>query len=223
MIIRSVAESPVSVAVAVSPDEGSGEELFVLSPGEWKRLNRSLGFDPQAGLTLASGQPVDESVYDALRAAHERTAAVRDAAKLLAFSDRSRAALIRRLTERGHSRDAASYAVSFLEKKGLLDDGEACLRYAESTVRSKHVGARRIEAYLLSRGFSREDAARAAASVGEDDYRAALLWQIRKKCPALLERGAVSPNERQKAFSALMRQGFSADEIRAAIRDERGD
>ena len=68
MIIRSVLESPSAVTVAVAPDEGEGEELFVLSPGEWKRLNRSLGYDPAAGLVLSPGQPVDEAVKPVLEA-----------------------------------------------------------------------------------------------------------------------------------------------------------
>ena len=222
MIIRSVLESPSAVTVAVAPDEGEGEELFVLSPGEWKRLNRSLGYDPAAGLVLSAPQPADEAVYDALRAAHARTAAVRDAGKLLAFSDRSRAALIRRLRERGHSREAALYAADFLEKKGLLDDGEACRRYALSAVRAKHAGPRRIAAYLVSRGFSPEDAREAAESVDPGDYREALLWQIRKKCPALLDaKSEPDADALGKAMAALMRQGFGADEIRALLREER--
>lgn len=221
MIIRSVLKSAVSVAVAVAPDEGGGEELFVLSPGEWKRLNRSLGYDPEAGSCLSAGQPVDEEIYDSLRAAHGRTSAVRDAGKLLSFSDRSRAGLIRRLIGRGHSREDALYAVEFLTKKGLLDDGEACLRYAQAAVRSKHTGPRRIAAYLESRGFSRRDAEEAAASVDREDYRAALLWQIRKKCPALeAAPETMTAAERGKAMAALMRQGFSADEIRAALRED---
>ncbi len=162
MIIRSVLESAVSVAVAVAPDEGGGEELFVLSPGEWKRLNRSLGYYPEAGSCLSAGQPVDEETYDSLRAAHGRT----------------------------------------------------------SAVRSKHTGPRRIAAYLESRGFSRQDAEAAAASVDREDYRAALLWQIRKKCPALeTAPETMTAAERGKAMAALMRQGFSADEIRAALRE----
>ena len=229
MIIRSVLESPMAVTVAVAPDEfpesrisenREAEEVFVLSPGEWKRLNRSLGYDPGAGLVLSAGQPLDEGIYDALRAAHGRTAAVRDAGRLLAFSDRSRAALVRRLTERGHSREDALYAADFLEKKGLLDDGEACRRYAQSAVRSKHVGPLRITAYLMSRGFSEEDARSAAGSVDPADYREALLWQIRKKCPALLDSpGELDAEDRGKAMASLMRQGFSADGIRTLLRE----
>ena len=226
MIIRSVSESSDSVGVAVAPDELSAgetaEERFVLSPGEWKRLNRSLGYDPAAGLVLSAGQPVDEAVYDALRAAHGRTAAVRDTGKLLAHADLSRAFLVRRLTEGGHRREDALYAADFLEKRGLLNDAEACRKYAHSAVRSKHFGARRIAAYLVSRGFSREDAERAAGSVDARDYREALRRQIRKKCPALLDApGELGEAAHGKAVAALMRQGFTADEIRSLLREAR--
>ncbi|MBE6724646.1 MAG: hypothetical protein E7576_05535 [Ruminococcaceae bacterium] len=223
MIIRGVEESAGSVEVSVGPDlpgKGGGGERFSLSPGEWKRLNRALGYDPAAGLFLSPGQPVDEETYDRIRAAHERTAALRDAANLLSYSDRSRSALFRRLRERGHSPDAAEHAVSFLEKKGVLDDGAACLKYAESAVRSKNVGKRRIVAYLVSHGFSKEDAVRAARSVDPEDYRAALIRRIRKNHPGLTgDPAELDRSQKQKAIAALLRQGFSADEIRSALRD----
>ena len=225
MIIRDVEVSAVSVSVAVGPDapEGekeAGEERFLLSPGEWKRLNRALGYDPAAGMFLSPGQPVDEEIYDSIRAAHERTAALREAARLLSFAGKSRTALIRRLEERGHSTDAAEYAASFLEKKGLLDDRETCVRYALSAVRKKNVGERRIAAYLVSHGFSREDAVFAARSVEPEEYRAALIRRIRRNHPELTEHPAsLDRAQLEKAVAALMRQGFSADEIRAALRD----
>jgi calcineurin-like phosphoesterase family protein len=65
----------------------------------------------------------------------------------------------------------------------------------------------------------------AAASVTdllEDaaDYREALLWQIRKKCPALLDSpGELDAEDRGKAMASLMRQGFSADGIRTLLRE----
>ena len=222
MIIISVLHSPSSVLVSLGPDDavssGGSGEVFALSPGEWKRLERSLGGGEDSPF-LVPGQPVDEPVCDAIRDAADRTKALRDAANLLNFSDRSRRALIRRLKERGHAAGAAEYAVSYLEKKGFLDDRAACEQYAASAVRSKRVGRRRIEADLLAKGFSREDAKAAAGSVPEEDFRAALDWQIRRNYPVLLEKDA-DPAERRKAAAALMRKGFEAEEIRKRVRSE---
>ena len=218
VILSSLLITPSAVSVGISPDDESGTETFLLSPGEWKRLNRSLGYDPDAGLSLSEGQPLDEAEYEAVRRAHLRTAAVRDAANLLSFSGRSRAALLNRLKQRGHPPEAAEYAVSFLEKKGILNDAEACADYARTAVRTKRCGKLRIEAYLCSRGFAREDAEAAARAVPEEEYREALLWQIRKKTP-LFSSGDAAPSadDRRKAYAALMRQGFTAGEIRDAL------
>ena len=217
MYIKSVIPEKDSVFVAVAPDSGTGEEIFALSPGEWKRLDRSLGGE-EGRPYLAAGQPVDEGIYNALRSAAERTKAVRDAASLLSASEKSRSELLRRLKERGHAPEAAEHAVALLEKKGLLDDAAACRRYAGSAVSRRRVGRARIEAELLARGYSREDARSAADSVPEEEIRAALLWQIRHNAPALLD-PAADRRERQKAAAALVRKGFSPDEIRAALKD----
>ena len=220
MVISSVALSSASVTVAVSSDDGSGTETFLLSPGEWKRLNLSLGYDPDEGLSLPAGQPLDEPAFESLKTAGERTAAVRDAASLLSFANRSRAALLSRLIERGHSPEAAEHAVSFLEKKWLLNDAASCRAVAENAVRTRHVGPLRVIAFLVSHGYARQDAEQAAASIPPEAYREALLRQIEKRCPALAKVPCpLSPTDRKKAAAALMRQGFSAGEIRDALRE----
>ena len=220
MVISSLLITPYAVTVGLSPDDGGAAELCLLSPGEWKRLNRSLGYDPEAGLALREGQPADDGICEAIRAAHRRTAAVRDAAALLARSGKSRSALLNRLKQRGHSPEAAEYAVAFLEKKGILDDAASCADYAQNAVRTKHCGRLRIEAYLVSRGYPREDAEAAARAVPDGEYRDALLWQIRKKTPLLAsDPASLSADDRRKAVAALLRQGFTADEVRDALKE----
>ena len=216
MLVKSVIAEKNSVLVIVAPDGGEGEEIFALSPGEWKKLDRSLGGGEDRPY-LAAGQPVDEGICDALRAAAERTKALRDAASLLAASEKSSAELLRRLLERGHAPEFAEHAVALLEKKGLLDESAACRRYADSAVSRRHIGRARIEADLLARGYSRQDARGAAEAVSEEEIRTALLWQIRRNHPALTDKAA-DRLERQKAAAALMRKGFSAEEIRAAAK-----
>ena len=93
-------------------------------------------------VSLREGQPADDGICEAIRAAHRRTAAVRDAAALLSRSRKSRSALLNRLKQRGHPPEAAEYAVSFLEKKGILNDAEACADYARTAVRTKRCGKR---------------------------------------------------------------------------------
>lgn len=208
-----------SVLLEIASSSG-GSETLLLSLGEWKRVNRALGYDPDAGLLLSEGTPVDEAMYDALRLAAEKTGALQAAARMLSVSAVSASSLLRKLAAKGFSPDAARSAVSLLERRGLLDDAAACRNYAESAVRNKRHGRRRIVEYLVYRGFPQDAARDAAASVPDGQYREALLWQLRRKFPELAKDPASADRaEKQKAVAAMMRLGFEAEEVLAAMKE----
>ena len=73
----------------------------------------------------------------------------------------------------------------------------------------------RVLEYLLSHGYDSSSAKSAAESIPEEDYAAALAYQMEKKYPdaATLTRPA-----QQKMISAMMRQGFSAGEVLAYVK-----
>ncbi len=221
MRLTSVKETKNGFFLTVAPDAGEGEELLELSPREWKRANRLLGFDPDAGLTLSPGTLLDEAAYDALADAARRTGALRAAAAMLSQSDHSRAQLIRRLRAKGYPEDAAQSALERLAQKGFFDEESACRRYAEAALHTKRYGRRRILDALLAKRYPSEPARAAVEALDEEELRAALREQIRRKCPALAERPCpLERAQKQKAISALMRLGFSAEEILEAIRGE---
>ncbi len=220
MRLASVKETKSGIFLTVQPDDGAGEELLELSPREWKRANRLLGYDPGAGLTLSPGSPLDEEAYDALTDAARRTGALRAAAALLARSDHSRAQLLYKLRAKGYPEDAAESALERLEEKGFFDEDAACRRFAENALRSKRYGRRRILDALLAKRYPAELARAAVDALDEEDLRAALRDQIARKCPALAARPCpLDRARRQKAIAALMRLGFSAEEILEATRE----
>ncbi|MBR4205851.1 MAG: regulatory protein RecX [Clostridia bacterium] len=222
MILRSVRETKECVLLTAVSDlsENGGEEFF-LSPSEWKRVNRLLGYDPDAGLFLRAGALLDEVMLGRLREAAQRTGALRAAAAMLSQSDHSRAQLIRRLRAKGYPEDAAQSALERLEQKGFFDEESACRRYAEAILHTKRYGRRRILDALLAKRYPSELARAAVDDLDEEELRAALRDQIRRKCPALAERPCpLERAQKQKAISALMRLGFSAEEILEAIRGE---
>ncbi len=208
MFLKSVNVGKTSVVLLIAGD--GGEEALVLSPGEWKRLSASLGRTP------ADGDEITPELYDRLHDAAARTAALRDCALLLRSRDRSEAELKRKLREKRHPAEAIESALAYVKGKGYLNEEAACLRYAEAAVRSSHYGPRRIAAYLRSHGYDAKAASSAACAVPEEDYRAALDWQLTHKYPALAE---AAPAEREKIYAALLRLGFTSDEIRAALRE----
>ena len=137
-------------------------------------------------------------------------AALDAAARQLSYRALSAAALRDKLIEKGHSEDAADYAVAWLIERRLLDDAA----YAESVVRSyvrRGYGAARIRQELTRRGVDRGTAE--AALLGYVPESAQLRALLDKRL-----RGDVSDRkEIDKAVAALQRRGFSWQEIRDAL------
>lgn len=137
-------------------------------------------------------------------------AALDAAARQLSYRALSAAALRDKLIEKGHSEDAADYAVAWLIERRLLDDAA----YAESVVRGyarRGYGAARIRQELTRRGVDRGTAE--AALLGYAPEPAQLRALLDKRL-----RGDVSDRkEIDKAVAALQRRGFSWQEIRDAL------
>ena len=193
-----------TVDITVS-DEAGHTETFTLSAGEWKRLCK---ITPVAHL-----DEVDENLYDRLTAAQERTVTVREAAAILTTGDKSASAIMRKLTAKGRSKEAAQYAVDLLKKRGYLNEEDACRRIAETLVRSKHYGRRRVRDYLISHGYDVKTAETAAEAVPDEDIADALAYHFARKFRNYRE---LTLPEKKKATASLMRLGFTYQEIQSA-------
>lgn len=205
MFVHSIldgSEKTGTVDVTVS-DSAGHMETFMLSSGEWKRLNR---ITPVSHLT-----EVDEELYDRLKEAAERTITVREAAAMLTSGDKSASAILHRLTQKGRSKEAAGYAVELLKKRGYLNEEDACRRIADALVRSKHYGRRRVRDYLISHGYDAKTAENAAEEIPDEEIREALTYHLTRKFRNYAEMPIA---ERKKATASLMRLGFSYQEIR---------
>lgn len=189
-------------------DEAGHTETFTLSAGEWKRLNK---ITPVEHLMEA-----DEDLYDRLHAAAERTITVREAAAILTNGDKSASAIMRKLTQKGRSKEAAEYAVELLKKRGYLNEEDACRRIADALVRSKHYGRRRVRDYLISHGYDVKTAENAAEEIPDEEIREALTYHLTRKFRNYTE---LPMAERKKATASLMRLGFTYQEIRNTADD----
>ncbi len=210
MFVHSIldgSEKTGTVDVTLS-DEAGHTETFTLSAGEWKRLNKII---PVSHLMEA-----DEELYDRLHAAAERTVTVREAAAILTSGDRSASAILKKLTQKGRSKEAAEYAVELLKKRGYLNEEDACRRIAQSLVRSKHYGRRRVREYLISHGYEVKTTEAAVSEIPDEDIREALRYHFERKFRGYRELDAAG---RKKADAALMRLGFGFSEIRDAARE----
>ena len=92
-------------------------EDFAISKNEWKKL--TLQFP------LAVGMTVNEEIYVSVSSAAERTKAVRLGATIVSGSDKSASAVLRKLRDKGISKESAEHAVALLIRRGYIDEDGA--------------------------------------------------------------------------------------------------
>lgn len=212
MIIKKIKDlSETSGSVCVTVGGENGEESFSLSLGEWKRISKKLEYVPREHCE------VSPELYDLISEGAEKTAALRSGAAVLSMGDKSKRELIKKLVMRGTKREYAEYAVDFLEKKGFLNEAAQAERTAQSLVRGKHYGKRRVASYLASHGYPAQAVSSAVCSVGDEEYHLALSYNIKKKFMFILDPECTA-DQKKKAVAALMRLGFSFDEIKNALK-----
>ncbi len=136
--------------------------------------------------------------------------AKKQALRLLDKRDYSRKMLLDKLTEKGAEESDALEVVDWLCDIGAVDDG----RYAGLVVRHyarKGYGVRRIREELYRRGIGRELWEDALSSLPETDETVFRLLSSR------LRGTEGGPQDLRRAENALLRRGYSREEIRAAM------
>jgi regulatory protein len=146
-----------------------------------------------------------------------RKAAYAAALRLLAGREMSAARVRDRLLSRGFPQEAVEHTVQRLTGAGLLDDRRAAQAAARTLVTVRQRGRHRVGRELEKLGFSRELAQEVMLSVLADaDERAVLDKVVASKLHG--RRPIPDPAAYRRLFGALLRRGFPADLIRAALR-----
>lgn len=209
-LLRVTLETAEAAAEATADQSGS-------------RLRREVlvAVEQYAALGLHPGG-IDVATTEALLRAGSLCAAIRKGIDLLSYGDTSARTLAGKLTRRGIDREIAAEAVAYLADKGLLCEEPAALGRATEDAR-KGWGLRRIRQDLLAHGYTDEAASAALAALGDPDdpsyvdFYEACAEQVRRRSgrniAPLTDRAA-----REKLVAALLRQGYSGDEIREAMR-----
>lgn len=133
------------------------------------------------------------------------------AMRLLARREYARHELLQRLQQKGYQAEQIEPVLAALIERGYLSDA----RFAESLVRSRRgrgYGPVRIRAELQERRVSDD-----AALVAAEDWVAQAREVRRKRFGETLP---TDPRERQKQIRFLQYRGFSAEQIRAALRHD---
>jgi len=208
MFLIGLVISDSDVFVTIGNGNGESEE-FAVSPNRWKKLASAYGIGE-----TEEPVPVDARFYDDVSHAAGATRAVRDGAKILSAGPKSRRELIHKLCDRGASRDCAEEAADFLAKRGYLNEEKQAEALARSLLRRNRYGKLRIRAYLGSHGYTAAAVNEALGEISPVEWREALTELIRRK----YDPWPADPNERRKAYAALARLGYTAEEVHTVVR-----
>ncbi len=162
-----------------------------------------------AELRLFAGKTLEEPELATLRSSAALSLCKTKAVELLSYRPMSAKELRDKLIQKGEGPEAAEAAVDWLCEKGLLDDG----RYAGMVVRhyaGKGYGEGRIRQELQRRGVPREFWEEALQELPEPEDKLNAYLKTKLKDPE--DRAQV-----QKVSAALIRRGFSWEEIRTAL------
>lgn len=202
----------LTVTVELSGEDGSRERRDIL-----------LSAEQYTELRVHPGGISPEET-ERLMTAGELCRAIRRGLALLEYGDMSTRTLTAKLTRRGIPREVAEEATRWLAGRGFLQEESAALSRAVEGAR-KGWGLRRIQQDLLAHGYPPPSVETALGALSDPDdpafvdFYASCLTQLRRR----LGRGAPPPTDRaarEKLTAALLRQGFSMDEIREAMREQ---
>ncbi len=159
---------------------------------------------------LRTGEELDEETLESLKASARASSVKAKAAGMLGSRPLSRRELEKRLVQKGSDEEDARSAADWLEDIGALDDAA----YAAALVRhygERGYGRARVREELRRRGVPKDLWEEALARLPQSNE--VLDGLVRKKC-----RGDLSdPRERKRVSDALLRRGFSWEEVRAAL------
>lgn len=198
-----------SLAPSAQPD---GPLVCTLETGERLKVPPFLAAD----FNLYAGRELSEDELSALRAAIARARTRQRAVRILSSTAISRAALEKRLTDKGAVPEDAQDTVQWLDELHLLDDAAVAEQLVQSAVR-KGYGRRRIEQILYEKRIPREYWQDALAAIPDMD------GALDSFLHRALDGKAVDDKLLKRTTDALLRRGHSWSDIRAALTRYRAD
>ena len=205
----------------VNPISGGEEtELYVeLSSGENFERNKftvsaQMFFELGFSVNFSGEKELSREKYEEITLLSERHAAVKRGLSILSFGDNTKKGLAGKLRAKGFSREASEEAAEYLAEAGYINEAASAVLLAHDMAEKKLYGARRIAAALFEKGFSREAIAAAAEETDVDFAKI-----CRKRIEKMGGRELFAAKEtKQKAIAALLRYGFSYEDIKEALK-----
>lgn len=172
----------------------------------------SISVEDYENMEVSEGDVINSRVYSELEVLSGVRSAYKRGIGILAASDYSQSALVRKLTLLGFDKECSIAAVDILCDKGYINEKRQTKRLAYAYAQRKLWGKKRIAADLMSKGYSSSLVKSAVGCVPEEIYRDGLSRLIDKKCSSI-----PSGRELDKLVASLSRMGYSIGEIMLEI------
>jgi len=193
---------------ALKVQKNNPERVSIFIDGEF-----AFGVTLDVAARLRKGQPLSDGEIAELRANDEVDKAYHAALHYLATRPRSRAEVVRRLTEKGHAAEAIDAALTRLETRNYVDDAAFAAFWVENRSQFRPRSAAAITHELRQKGVERETIRAALTDIDEESAA----WTAVERP---LERWRTLPKAEleQKILSFLARRGFGFEIARKIAR-----
>ena len=164
---------------------------------------------------LKEDQAFEESAWEEICAESRLRLAKERAFNLLEYRARSQGELFSRLCEKTDA-ETASAVVEKMCELGLVDDRQLRRDKVENLLFTKKYGLKRVVYDLVPKGFDKDEILEVAEELSYDPFDVLCEW-IPSHFPEVLSE-ETDEKEFQRVIAALMRRGFSYEEIKRALR-----
>ncbi len=204
--IRAVSDG---AEAEISLELRSGEKTQTIKGTVSAAMLGEIGFGSRMGTIFE----IDRATCDTVLRYMKLNSAIKKGISLLGFSRNTAKSLKRKLTGKGYPSDIAEAAAMYLVDHGYIHEHTDAELLAQSLAERKLYGLNRIKKELYAKGFEAE-AIRFALEGLDVDFAEICAKRIKNMGgTAIFE----EKETKSKAMAALMRYGFSYDDVREAL------
>ena len=196
---------------AIEPQKRKKDRYNIYADGEYVA---SLGAEAIVRIGLKTGTAIRQDELDSAVLADNVQYAFDSAVTLLTHGMRTRSELERRLREKGIAAKAIEPAIEKLASYGYVNDAAYAKEFVQSAIRTGRWGRLAVAQRLKEKGLTRIVIDAALAGYTDEDEKRIARRQLESRPVSI---GDDAHKQRQKAFAALSRHGFSYDMISALL------
>ncbi len=162
---------------------------------------------------LKVGEDITKKIYDEIFENVVLAKAKMTAMSFLSYKDRSKREVIRKLKEKGYTKEVTKQTLKFLISYGYINDLEFAKKFVKQRVGVKGYGKFKVVRELRDKGISDEIIEKVTENIVETEEEMALTLAMKKARSLDL----TEYKDKQKLFAYLQRRGYSFEIIKRVL------